>query len=82
MRKYQPIWDKVKKEGKARISTPSHNHKRLINAVRKEKAEDTAWKLVQLEQGKRYKLLETIEDRVITFELIEDTSTYISDLLL
>ena len=78
MRKYQPIWEELKVNFIARVRAEESVHRRIIKAVRKEKANDHAWKL----QNKRYKLTEEIDGMKITFILKEDTSTYISDMKL
>jgi len=82
MRKYQPIWDAIKENKSISIKAPSANHRRIILAVRKEKTNDLGWKTLQLEEGKRYKLKETIDGNTITFELVKDDSDYIADMKL
>tara|TARA_Y100001963_G_C6460219_1_gene299789 strand:- start:28 stop:276 length:249 start_codon:yes stop_codon:yes gene_type:complete len=82
MRKYQAIWEAIKQEGSVSIAAPTGSHTRIIKAVRKEKVKDLAWKLVALEDGKRYKLKDDIDGKVITFRLEVDTSSYISDMRL
>ena len=73
MRKYQPIWLAIKKEGTARLAAPLSKHRQIILAVRKEKTGDTPWKLENLEAGKRWKLVEVVEGKVITFSLVPAT---------
>lgn len=71
MRKYQPIWDALKNNSTVSITAPIENHKRIIQAVRKEKTKDSVWQLMVSEKGHKYKLLETIEDKKITFKLVD-----------
>ncbi len=82
MRKYQPVWEAIKKEGTATILTPISTQERIIKAVRKEKAMDIGWKLLLSESGKRYKLKETVDGKLITFTLEVDTYNYIADMKL
>lgn len=42
---YQPIWNTLKREGKARLVAPPALHVRIFNAVRKRKNLDLAYKL-------------------------------------
>lgn len=45
MRKYQPAWEKLKKDGKLTIVAPVIVHPRIIKAIIKEKWNDAAFKL-------------------------------------
>ena len=45
MRKYEPIWIKLKKEGSASIAAHPLLHARIIKAVTKEKWKDDGYKL-------------------------------------
>ena len=69
MRKYQPIWDSIKTTGTARLAAPVDRHRQIILAVRKEKTYDLAWKLENLEEDRKYKLLHKVEGKVLTFSL-------------
>ena len=75
MRKYQPIWEAVKNSDKHTVSlaAPISTHRRIIKAVRKEKCNDAGWQLLLSEEGKKYKLKEKVEGKLITFYL-EDIS--------
>jgi hypothetical protein len=75
MRKYEPIWEAIKANtnSSASLAAPIESHARIINAVRKEKAKDLGWKLQQSELGKKYRMLEKVEGKMITFWL-EDIS--------
>ena len=80
MRKYQPIWNAIKKDNTASLVADTKLHARIINAVRKEKARDLGWKLILSEQGKKYKMEETIEGKMITFYLVDISPIHITDL--
>lgn len=82
MRKYEPIWIAIKEAHTVSIEAPVENHNRIIKAVRKEKARDRGFKLLNLEKNLRYKLEEEVIGRKIIFHLVEDKSVYISDLRL
>lgn len=72
MRKYQPIWEQIKTSNKVSIAAPIAMHKRIIQAVRKEKVKDVGWHLLLGEQGIRYKLKEKVEGKMITFYLVRN----------
>jgi len=46
-------------------------HKRIIQAVRKEKTKDVGWKYALQEKGTKYELQEKIEGSLITFYLVD-----------
>lgn len=73
MRKYQPIWLAIKKDHTARLAAPVTKHRQIILAVRKEKTGDIAWKLENLENKKRFRLLDEVDGKVITFKLVAAT---------
>lgn len=73
MRKYQPIWDLIKKHDEVSIRAPILRHRRIIQAVRKEKSNDSVWQLMCSENYLKYKLLETICEDKITFKLMDIT---------
>lgn len=75
MRKYQPIWVALKQSSTytASIIAPEKLHRRIIQAVRKEKAKDMLWNVAQRKKGRLYKLKHSIEEDKITFYL-EDCS--------
>ena len=69
MRKYQPVWEAIKKDKVASLAAPVSSHRRIIQAVRKEKSKDFGYKLLTAEDGHRCKLYETVEGKLITFTL-------------
>lgn len=71
MRKYQPIWEQIKKEGTATVRVGVPMHARIIKAVRKEKDMDYGFKLLKAEEYKKFKLMDSIEGDLITFYLEE-----------
>lgn len=71
MRKYQSIWEQIKKTSTASLAADLPAHARIIKAVRKEKHKDVGWKLLLLEQGTKYELHEKIEGKIITFYLVD-----------
>lgn len=73
MRKHQPIWEQIKKEGKVAIAADTRLHPRITKAVIKEKNRDVAWNLMQTEAGKKWKLVIDRDDNLITMSL-EDIS--------
>lgn len=76
MRKYQPLWEKIKFDAPTPVSVAAEPdlHRRIINAVIKEKTKDLGWKLLMTESGKKYKLQYDTAGNIILFYLIEDTS--------
>tara|TARA_R110000744_G_scaffold222789_5_gene341623 strand:- start:1 stop:252 length:252 start_codon:yes stop_codon:yes gene_type:complete len=77
MRKYQPIWDRIKNipEHTASIAADPALHARITKAVIKEKDMDKGWAYLQLEQevSKKYKLECSSEGKVLTFTLVDCT---------
>lgn len=69
MRKYQPIWERIKRDKTAQIAAKPELHNRIITAVTKEKYKDIGWKLLLSEDGLNYKLYSKIEGKLITFYL-------------
>lgn len=82
MRQYQPIWEQLKKHGKAKIAAPSHLHYRIIKAVKKEKYMDAAYRLLQSEESKTMKLYITScnVSGIITFYLQDVSGIKVTDL--
>ena len=67
MRKYEQIWIKLKRTGKATITAHPLLHARIIKAVVKEKYNDSGYKL---QISPHYGVLShTVEDTRITFQL-------------
>ena len=77
MRKYQRIWEAVKSstaiDNSVSLAAELSMHKRIIKAVTKEKSQDLGWKMLMLEEGKKYSLLHKSDGKSITFYL-EDIS--------
>lgn len=73
MRQYQPIWEQIKKHGTATVVASKARHRRIIQAVRKEKWRDAAFRLLASEQNKHIHLFEIVdtEKGIITFVLKE-----------
>jgi len=44
VRQYQPIWEEIKKKKMATIVAPAFSHKKIIQAVMKERCEDLAFR--------------------------------------
>ena len=76
MRKYQPIWERLKQEPIAPVSlaAPLELHARIIKAVTKEKFKDLGWKLLCQERGSLYRLSYEVQGKSITFILVADKS--------
>jgi len=77
MRKYQPIWEALKKDPTKPVSliAPADLHPRIIQAVKKEKAKDAGWRLLNSENKIKYILSHTRESNKITFKLTEKPLT-------
>ena len=73
IRKYNPIWAKLKIEHRVSITAPSYLHKRIIKAVKKEKWLDVGYKL-QLD-GKIAILSHAQSTSILTFYLVIKTNT-------
>lgn len=50
LRKYEPIWIAIKREGFCEISAHKAYHRRIRKAIRKEKDQDLGYKLSNSEQ--------------------------------
>ena len=74
MRKHQPIWEQIKATKTVRVAAPSEAHKLIVNAVRKEKCRDYAWKVLCTEANTAYRLMNESEGGVLTFTLVVDTT--------
>lgn len=73
MRKYQRIWEELKKNKIASITAPVDSHRRIIQAVRKEKCSDTGWIFLLQETGTTYRLMDKKIGNTIEFHLIDIT---------
>lgn len=86
MRQYSPIWNQIKKAGTATIIAPIAFHRRIIQAVRKEKWRDEGWRLLTSEAEIRYELQDKVEihegsdSGSVTFTLVDITGITIKDL--
>ncbi len=80
MRRYQPIWNRIKEENSATVSIDPHMHSRLIEAVKKERQLDLGWKLLIAEENKTFKLSISIKGNFIEFTLIETFPPNINNL--
>lgn len=82
MRQYQPIWEQIKKHKEATIVAPVELHKRIIQAVRKEKWKDLSFKFLACEAGIRMKLVEESNKKkgTIKFFLKDVSGIKLSDL--
>lgn len=56
MRRYQPIWITLKKDGYAKLTAPHQLHRKIKTMVIKEKYTDLAWKLEMSEAEIRMEL--------------------------
>lgn len=74
MRKYQPIWEALKRDKKASIVAPIESHKRIIKAVIKEKNIDEGYKLLLAEEGYKATLTNSPPNeknkKVLSFSLV------------
>ena len=57
MRKYQPIWNKIKAEGSVRVMAPPKHHALIIRMISKEKHADKAYHLQLAEKKQHTKLV-------------------------
>lgn len=69
MRKYYPIWQKLKTKRKVVVVHPAHLHARLIKAVMKERTMDTGFRLELAEADSHAKIVTSSTDNYITFTL-------------
>ena len=69
MRKYQGIWERIKKNKTCSVSAPRAVHRRIIKAVVKEKDKDLVFKLECSERHTRAILFSSRNGLVITFTL-------------
>ena len=53
MRHYEPIWKKLKADGKAKLAVPNALHRRTIKAVMKERYMDLEFKFLLSENSQR-----------------------------
>ena len=85
-RLYAPIWNQLKQTGKATLIAPILSHKRIVQAVRKERSYDMGWKLLSSEENKRYRLQDISEVHndatvgTLTLYLVDITVITVADL--
>jgi hypothetical protein len=75
VRKYEPIWNALKKDGVVSVSVPRPLHPRLIKAVIKEKYNDLGYKLLLGEKAKKAKISYISKGSVIKFQLHHSIGT-------
>ncbi len=80
MRKYQPIWNELKQYYTASCVAPTTSHRRIIQAVRKERTKDDGWQLQIVEKGARYWMRHSIVGSRITFYLIDKSPPRLEEL--
>jgi len=72
MRKYQPIWERIKEHSTVSLVAPVTSHRRIIQAVRKERSNDFGWIYEQSRLGIiKPKLIVIVYKEQITFELYD-----------
>jgi hypothetical protein len=74
MRKYQAIWEQIKKDNIATVACAVPMHNRIVNGVRKEKKNDVGFKYLMSENNKKCKLIDISDGDLIKFSL-ESTPT-------
>lgn len=83
MRKYQTIWDELKKKGHCVITTHVKLHPRIVKAVVGMKDRDVGYKIRKAEAGKKMILKHTKNGAMIRFFLTEysfDGKIHVEDL--
>lgn len=82
LRRYQPIWEQIKKHRKATIVAPSCVHKKIFDGVKKEKWRDQAYKLLLAEAGIRVKLYKRSDKKknIIVFTIKQTNGVSLEDL--
>lgn len=73
LRKYQAIWLTLKATGGAVLTAAPDRHKTIIQAVRKERANDIPFRIAEKRLGKRHTLKYSIgeDGYTLTFTLID-----------
>ena len=72
IRKYQPIWCELKRSLAVTLHAPLIDHCRIIQAVRKEKANDVAWRFLLSEKNQRYKLKDESSGIILKLSLVRN----------
>lgn len=80
MRKYQPIWNKLKLKRVVSLAAPLESHVLIVSMVIKEKYNDIAWQLLTAEEGKKYKLRQVSEGSLLSLYLDDCTAISVDDL--
>lgn len=71
MRKYERLWNTIRKEREVTISAALSQHSKIIQAVRKEKATDMGFRYLNVENKERYELKEEVVGKTIKFYLLQ-----------
>jgi hypothetical protein len=74
MRKYQRIWEALKKDLTVTVRVAPELQTRTVLCLRKEKHGDLAFKFLTAEVGNSYKLFHSVDGDLITFTLIPEQS--------
>lgn len=71
MRKYQPLWNKLKADGIVTIAAPVANHDTIIAMVKKERNKDLGFSLLCSENYIKYRLSNrtSVKTGVLTIKL-------------
>lgn len=82
MRQYQPIWEQIKLHGRATVAADPSLHRRIIQAVRKEKWRDAGHRLLLSENGEAKKLIDEADSvkGLIVFQLVDSSGITVDDL--
>ncbi len=72
MRMYEPVWKKLRQQGRVSITSPAHFHKRIIKAVKKERGLDLEFKFL-LSETNRYASLKW---KIVAYNIIQFTLHY------
>lgn len=80
MRKYQAIWEELKKTMVCCLSADERHHPRIIKAVFKERDKDLAWKLERAESQTRFRLKASSNQAQLVFQLIPSKKLSVEDL--
>ena len=75
MRKYQPIWERIKAQRNCTITAAIVLQPRIIRGVIKEKFEDIEFKVEKQLDNSKYRLDIKVNGRTITFTLISELSS-------
>ena len=71
MRKYESIWVQLKRDYVISVSANPSAHNRIIQAVKKEKANDIGFRYLKAESGKKCSLKHISAGKLIKFYLVD-----------